>query len=279
MEDKNKEPWALRALKAGLNYGPAVITVLFGVFVGLFGSFLALSQPQILQIILVLLGLIGTTLLTEKLLLGRAIPRKFDAIDSQMDKLLKVTCDIEAKGLDSLIIRRRDLEPLEERLKGATRIAISGGSLFRLMSEYQRVFEDLAKSGCEMRFLVSDPNSQASLFLSSVVVYESANPETYRENMKNSIKALESIATRHPELCQLRLADFAPPFSVVIIEKGNASCLIQVEIYPFKVPARERPTLLLDKDKDPRLHEFFRDQYNAMWDSNHVSEWKKEPAK
>lgn len=248
-----------------LNNGPAIVTVVGSTALAVAASIITLSELQILQAVVVLLALIGTSLLTERLVEGRGLRERLNEISDQLTQVLKYAREIETASLDDLVIRRRDLPPLEERLSEARQVAISGGSLFRLVNEYQSLFEQLAENGCKLRFLLTDPNVVAAEFLSSVVVYESSDVVTYRAQMRAALSGLTSLASRYPSLCEVKLYTIAPPFSLVIVEKGNDSSTIQVEIYPFRLPARDRPMLLLDKHRDPRLHGLFLGQYEAMW--------------
>lgn len=251
-----------------ISNGPAIITVLGSAAVAGAASVLQLSQIQILQAVMALLALIGTSLLTERLIEGRRLRNKLDEIHNRLDQVLTYARDIETTGLDTLVIRRRDLPPLEERLDGAKRIAISGGSLFRLVNEYKNLFEQLAEGGCKLRFLITDPDTSAVEFLSSTVVYESNNVDTYRTQMRTAVSGLLELTSKYPDVCQVKLCAIVPSFSLLVVEKGSETSVIQVELYPYRLPARERPTLLLDSRQDPRLYRLFSSQYEAMWNSD-----------
>lgn len=254
-------------LKWILNNGPASVTVLGSVALAVTASFVDIAQPRILQAILALLALIGGSLLTERLIEGRSLRDRLGAVDERLDEVLTYARDIETAGLDSLVIRRRELSSLEERLQGAKKVAISGGSLFRLANEYQSLFEHLAEDGCHLRFIMVDPKTAAAEALSSAVVYESRNVEAYRTQMQASLTTLTSLAARYPSTCEVKLSSIAPSFSLMVIEKGWDSSTVQVELYPFRLPARDRPTLLLEKGRDPKLHELFSSQFDGLWNS------------
>lgn len=250
-----------------LNNGPAIVTVLGSTAVTVAASVLTLTEIQLLQAVLALLALIGTSLLTERLVEGRGLRSRLSDIDGRLAEVLVYARDIEASGLDTLVIRRRDLPPLEQRLDGAKEVAISGGSLFRLLNEYQNLFEQLLHSGCKLRFLMTDPESDAAKTLSSSVAYESSDLEAYRSQMRTALASLTSLSTRHPNACQIRLCALAPPFSLMVVKRGPDSSSVQVEIYPFKTPARNRPMLLLDATNEPKLHAFFSSQFEELWSS------------
>jgi hypothetical protein len=250
-----------------LTNGPTVITVLGSAILAILASTFSLTTVQLLQAILALLALIGTSLLTERFIEGRELQLRLKAIDSQLNEVLDYARDIKAAGLDSLVKERRDLPPLEDRLEGAKCISILGGSLFRLANEYQSLFEKLSKEGCKLRFILTDPSSEAAIELSSTVVYEAIKADAYRSQIKSAIESLSQLVSKNPHNCELRLYSFAPPFSIMVIEKKTGSNIAQVEIYAFRVPARNRLTLVLDQSKDPKLYHFFSLQFDSIWNS------------
>lgn len=251
-----------------LNNGPAIITVLGSSTLAVIASAVNLTDVQMLQAVLALLALIGTSLLTERLVEGRDVRSRLANIDRRLADVLEYARDIEAASLDTLVIRRRDLPPLEERLEGAKRISISGGSLFRLLNEYQNLFEQIAESGCHIRFIMTDPETPAAEALSLGVVYESSDVETYRSQMRTALVTLTSLAARNRTTCQVRVSTLAPPFSLMVIDKDGNSSSIQVEIYPFKTPAWNRPMMLIDKKNEPKWHSFFSTQFEMLWESH-----------
>ena len=242
----------------------AIITIIGSAIIALAASTLSLSEMNILQAIVALLGLIGASLLADKFVEGRALKKSLNDISRQLEATLNC---VETRSLDDLVTKIRDLPTLEERLEGARQIFVSGGSLYRLANEYQSLFEQLAENGCKFRFLLTDPDGPSVELLSSGVVYESSGVDGYRTQVRSSVAAFSRFMSRFPTLCEVRLYTLPPPYSLMIVEKENDTSTILVEIYPFKLPTRDRPMLFLDKQKDPRLYNLFSSQYQAMWDS------------
>jgi hypothetical protein len=254
-----------------LNNSPAIlaiITIIGSVSFALAASVLNLSQMNILQAIVALLGLIGASLLADKFVEGRALRKSLNGICSKLNTALDYAHQIETRSLDHLITDVHDLPHLEERLEGAKRVSVSGGSLNRL-NEYQSLFEQLAKNGCAIRFLLTDPDGTSVESLSKGVVYESIGEDGYRAQVRSSVVNFSRLASRFP-LCEVRLYTLPPPYGLMIVEKENGTSAILVEIYPFRLPTRDRPMLFLDKQKDPRLHDLFSSQYQAMWESEFI---------
>lgn len=254
-------------LEALLRYGPVILTVIGTVGVGVWASVADLTAEQLWQAVIALLALIATSLLTERLLEARLTRNSLARIEDRISQALEYAKQVESLGIDDLVVRRRDLPPLEERLANAKNISISGGSLFRLANEYKSLFETLARKGCRLSFLVTDPVSPAAELLCKTVAYEASDVDAYRGQLRAALTGLLAIQAKAPDLVQVRVSTAVPPFSLVMIEKEDESSVIQVELYAFNIPARDRPTLLVDKQRDPRLHSIFSDQFASAWQS------------
>lgn len=268
MTDRTKP--AGRAARFGwwaLSYGPSIITMAGGAALAFSAAVWELADHTLLQGMLVLLILIATSLLTERFIGARESGQRLAAMGAEVKSLAKAV-ERHGQGLDSLVIRRKDLTPLEDRLKGASRVSISGGSLVRLASEYKHTFEGLVAQGCHIRLLMVDPNHVATEQLHNSVVYEVIDVDEYRRQVRAAISGLGGLASTSGGKLDIRVSSFVPTYSIVAIDRHDGSGTLQVELYPFKLPARDRPTLIIHKERDPRLHEFFSKQFDEMWGSD-----------
>lgn len=246
--------------------GPAVITILGSAVVALLSGIFKFSTEQFLQSILLLLAFLGSTLLADQLVNGRAAAQQLQEIDKHVfDLAARVGEVTEKDGIEKYISSRRDLEPLETRLGGAREVFISGGSLLRLINEYRRLFETLAEQGCKLRFVMADPDSAAAEHLGGLVSYEANSVDAYRSNMRDAISGLEALTAKHPTACKFKLSSAVPPFSLVLIRKSDEPAVMQVELYLFGLPARDRPILRLSEQRDPRLFKIFSEQTEKLW--------------
>lgn len=245
---------------------PALITVIASTILAILSGIFSFSERELLQATLLILALIGTSLVTDRLIDGRKMRTRLDEIDTKLSEALRRSLEIETAGLDHLVSCRRDLPPLEQRLLGAKRVFVSGGSLFRLVNEYKRLFEDLATETCNIRLLMTSPDSAAAEHLSTLVSYESHNVANYRAHARDTVESLQSLVNRFPMHCQARISNVAPPFSILWVEGGELGVgRLQVEIYAFGLPARDRPILILEEERDPRLYALFASQAEALW--------------
>jgi hypothetical protein len=248
-----------------MSNGPGVATVVGSAVVAILASVVHFTTEALLQIVLLLMALIGTSLVTERLVEGRKDRDQITSISSRLDTVVSFTRN-ENVSLDDVVVTRRQLPPLEGRLVGATHIMVSGGSLARLSNEYRSLFEGLARQGCRLRFVMTNPASPGAEFLSAEISYESRNLDAYRSYMRDAAAGLTDLAHRFPALCEVRTYDAAPPFSLMIIVKPDSSSA-QVELYTLGLPARDRPILLTNSANSPRLCTLFGEQFEALWES------------
>jgi hypothetical protein len=245
--------------------GPSVVTVIGSAVIAILASVVHFSTEALLQIVLLLMALIGTSLVTERLVEGRKDREQITSISSRLDTVVSFTRN-ENVSLDDVLVTRRQLPPLEGRLVGATHIMVSGGSLARLSNEYRSLFEGLARQGCQLQFVMTNPGSAGAEFLSTEISYESRNLDAYRSYMQDAAAGLTDLAHRFPDLCEVRTYDAVPPFSLMIIVKPDSSSA-QVELYTLGLPARDRPILLTSSANSPRLCTLFTEQFEALWAS------------
>jgi hypothetical protein len=270
MTDKEKKPsvWtAQRVFMGAIRNGPPILTALGCAALALAAAVLDLKEMQLLQAIVAVMTLMGTMLLAERYIDQRAASSKIESLESKLDRVLAASLQGNMVGIDDLIKTRKDLAALEERLTGALSVSILAGSAFRLMNEYQGFFESLVASGCSIRFLVTDPNSSAVEHLSASVVYESSDIEKYKRQLTSALDSLSALAKRNKKQVSVRVTTVSLPFSIVQMSNRNGEENIQVEIYGYNIPARDRPVLSMKKAREPRTYELFKRQYESLWDA------------
>jgi len=250
-----------------LTYGPIVVTVVGSAVLALFAATLQLSEMQMLQCVLGILALIATSLLAERALNGRATELRLNEMSRLLADTTAYARQVRCAGFDELVIRRRDLRALEQRLSGARRVAVYGGSLSRLVNEYQGQFEALARNGCDIRFLMTDPGSDAVHSLRNFVVSESDDMGVHHAQVAAAAAKVERMAASFPEAFQAKFIGLTPPFSMILIETTSSQATIEVEMYGYKIATRDRPILALDVAREPRLFHIFAEQFEAMWTS------------
>lgn len=248
-----------------IKYAFVLATVSLGFYLSKISFFDKVNQADILKYILLLVTLLSTSLFIELLSDKYFVRKKLNSIAEDQGILTSTISASNKTSLDQLIISRKSLERLEARVEGAKSISIYGGSLSRLANEYANVFEKLAQKGTNLRFLLTDPESPAAEYFSSIVIFESQNSDEYRNLLRSSIASWKKLKDSYAENCSVKITQNAFPFGIIITESQEGIFSMNVEIYGHKIPARERPILPLSAIENPRLFSQFSAQFEAIW--------------
>ena len=149
-------------------------------------------------------------------------------------------------------------------MAGSTSLKISGGSLSRLANEYRSLFEELAEQGCSIQLVMCHPDSDAIERLCNEVVYESDDIEAYRHQCRSALRIFEALAEKYDHV-EVRTCDIAMSFSILAIEKLAGELSASIELYAYKVPARNRPMLHATKATSPEFHAMAVSQFDSVW--------------
>lgn len=144
-------------------------------------------------------------------------------------------------------------------VQNASRISIVGRTGVNLLSNYQRTFEELGKSGCEIRFLFTDPTSDASRFL-----YGSFT-EIYWNNIKTASSHIRELKRKIGNRFYVKVTQHAPTLSIIIFEKPDASqSFLRVQFYFLHSRiGSDRPMFQINyRDK---WYNVFLEEFNQLW--------------
>jgi hypothetical protein len=144
-------------------------------------------------------------------------------------------------------------------VKDSIRVQILGRTAVNLLGQYEKVFEQLIKSGCEIQLLFVNPLCDASKYLYG------SNPEIYRNNIVSASQHLNRLRNIAGRKLQVRVIEYAPPISIIIIEKPDMKeCFIQVQLYFLhSAVGRDRP--IFKVSHDDKWHNIFRDEFTQLW--------------
>jgi hypothetical protein len=192
--------------------------------------------------------------------LSRATNHKLDCILSRQRGLCEQIREFTPRGV-VFEDRRGYTVPFEQRFEDARQMDFIGLSLMGLVSTYGSFLLEKAKSGCKLRFVVVDPDSQA---VSTAVGFGFEEDAVYRKrDIEHAVQRLQPIfETGNAEL---RFAPVAPPFSLVVTDPGELGGKVQVELYGYKVALSDRPHFVLSQDNDKIWYDHFKDQFGRFW--------------
>jgi len=253
-------------LSITVEYLPNILTIGFSVYIVLLSQTVKMSSDELLVWVLSLLGLLATSGLVERM-------GKLHRIEQFTESTHNYLIKREAKpSLDFIFQNRKSLPPLETRLQSAKEIVIAGGSLSRIVNEYLGYFEHKLQEGCNLKFLLIQPGSEAAKLVAEYVVYEVTDPLIYEGQIQNSLDTLYRLKQRYSNLVDIRTYQSVPPFGLLIIDPTKAHGSIQVELYTYAIPTRDRPEFIVQSSREPYWYKFFLEQFNQMW--NQAKPWQ-----
>lgn len=157
---------------------------------------------------------------------------------------------------------RKDCIPLEEFLKDARKVDILGINLVGIITHYQGLIEEKAKSGCEFRFIVTDPALMSTIPVSLQT----------KQNLEHAIRLLEHMKGKSNRI-KVGFLPFIPTYSLLIRDPDHTQGTIQVEIYCQveifgAVPMEyQRPNFVIGRKAE--WFDYFCNEFSRAWDASH----------
>lgn len=236
-------------------YITLISTILATAYILISSQYKEYSTEVLLLWTISLLGLIATSIATEKSFKLRKIERGINEI--------KLNIKGGENSLDKLFFARRNLSPLEERLNDCSDLIITGGSLARLSDEYYGLFENKLNEGCSIEVILVEPNTEAVRQLCRNIVYETSDCDIYSRKISESIQRFAELKRKFPKGMKILLSDLVPPFSIMAKNLNKEKSIIQVELYSYAVPTRERVEFNVGIE-DSNTYSFFANQIEVL---------------
>lgn len=221
-----------------------LLTIAFAVGVGVLSFFDLIAQvPD--EVIVTLLALIAV-----------------DALVERMSLLEKISARVEKWPEEEVLRDRSKLNRMEELAAGATEIWAAGISLVSIIRPYDNFYLQKLRDGCNLRFLLLNPNSKAA-----EVWNKKQQTPTAKRDIKSSLQALDGLI-QYKTLkgkCEVRLTQAFLPFSLVIVNGQKEHGKMTVEMLAYKKNLHDRPHLQLTKRDHEKWFRFFYDQFEILW--------------
>jgi hypothetical protein len=142
-------------------------------------------------------------------------------------------------------------------VQDAKSVRIMARTAVNLLSQYERLFDELSKRGCGVKLLFISPESEASKY-----VYGS-NPEAFEDNLRKMRFHLSRLKVNAS--FEAKTINHAPTISLILIERSDPLqnfAVVQLYFLHSRV-ARDRPLFRVgSKDK---WHSAFNDEFDKLW--------------
>lgn len=215
------------------------------------------SDTELLAWVLVLIAALGVGEIVQRYLLLFSIDRHVSALSETSETLL-------AGHVARFFLKDRSaFPPFDVRVKKSKQIWFLGMSLQGLVAYHQGVFVKKARDGASLRVLIMNPESP-SCDAKAVGLFSATDPATLRNHIAGTINFCQKLKEDFNASIELRLTNFVPTFSLVLIDPDDSDGVIIVEMYPYLVTAHDRVHFELTPG-DGEWYQYFRDQFEGIW--------------
>lgn len=155
---------------------------------------------------------------------------------------------------------------LADRLDGAKRISLLARSGVSIFAQYESLFIELGKSGCEFRVILVDPDS---LVAPSIYGGDDESFETYVNAAFNNLNRMQEVLGK---ALSVRLIQYAPTISLLIVEhyKTRDDNMQVTFLFTHTLFGRDRPNFTLNKND--RWYSAFLGEFKKAWEAG--ADWR-----
>ena len=192
-------------------------------------SFLKIIEITIAEdIIIALLGLIAIDALVERLHI-------LEKIESKLDR----------EQYKHILRKRVDIVPPDKMAKNASSIHALTISAYSIGVPYIDFYESKLKEGCDIKFILLDPNSKCLATLNQ----QNLDYIDTKNHIDSSLRVLKPLSKekKYKGKFEIRLSEVFFPFSMVGMDFGKETGKISIEFHCYKVSLDRRPHLILEK--------------------------------
>lgn len=214
-----------------------------------------------LAIVLSLLGILELTL-AENIIVALLGLLAFDALTERLNVLEKIEAKLDYSSRESALKSRQEYIPLPERAEHAMEICILAISATTITAPNLGFYQNKLKSGCGIRVILLDPDSP------SLEIWALQNKSTSTDlDIRSALETFRWLIQMSDAkgVCQLRLAEVFPPFSMVATDLQKDTGEIIVEFYTYKSALDDRPHVALNAVDDPYWYNHYKQQFEQMW--------------
>jgi hypothetical protein len=155
---------------------------------------------------------------------------------------------------------------LQDAMSQASSILITGIARNGLVNSSYSALEDMLRKGCQIRFLLVDPDSDAAVYAANRY-YAERSPDSVRERTRQTIRLLGELHRAAGNI-SVRLTGHPLALGVVAtkqkLEDNTVRSALFVEYYPYRASGKEPKFVLLPTDG--YWYERFRGEAEALWD-------------
>lgn len=152
-------------------------------------------------------------------------------------------------------------ESFEEMVQGANQLFILSITSVNLLNQHYEVFEELGRTGCEVRFLFLNPTSEYSKWTYG------GNPEVFKDNISTTIRNLNKLKPTFGANLKVHIIEYAPPIGIILVEKKRVlsdKYFAHVQLYFLRgAIGANRPVFRINYGD--KWFETFKKEFDDLW--------------
>lgn len=229
-------------------------TVAFSAAVSFLSEINEYPDNQLLKWVLIILTFIGGTLLIERFFSTRAIEQGINEIQQRI-----------LKGTPGCLQTRDQRMKLSEMGIDAQMIDILAWTGNVFMHEYEGFMRRRIQQGCQIRFIVLDPDSEAVR-----LIIENGNRYPIDNDIRTTIglcsEFAQSLSGARGSF-ELRKTKWIAPYGLVIVDKNLPGAALSLGLHPvsLKVSASDQRYITLGANESREHYNYFTAQFDDLW--------------
>lgn len=223
------------------------------------------DSPEIFKWILRILALVAFTATTKRLEVFHRIWKN----TSEAVEILRAMPEMPDRG--SLLNNYQSLPAIQERLRGAHTIWLSGRNFSSLLGFYRDFFrQKILDEDCKIRLLVVDPDG-AVVKAETIHHYgeESLSGTSSKsKEFKGRVKDIRSYLNSKSANLEVRMLDYSPRFGMMVSNPRSGDGVVQVQILSHGCDSGSRPILRIKRGDllNQNWYIHFVNQFERQWD-------------
>lgn len=215
------------------------------------------SQELLFSAILAVLALLSFNLLQNR--------RDDDELKTTLNRLAPST-----NSSDQFFQTSFNPYSLREGILVAREAFFWGVSLSITVPALDHAIEQGLKQGLNVKFLIIEPNSSAARMAAFRNWYRRNEDEvnSIAQETLLRLSKIEALSASWPGSLEIRTVDYMPPYIILATDPHLPSGSMLIHLTSFRTPKEARPGFCLTRAKDPHWFDFFRKQFEEVWNDS-----------
>lgn len=246
-----------------IEYVPILLTISLATIVAATTTSPNAKQGVLLQWVVVLLGLIATSILVERV-------TRLRRMDTAVANINELFASFMAERIRATDFYVDDLPSLQKEVESASNIMIMAVNGQAFLVEHKNALAERVREGAELKVVVVDPSSESARRI--------ANPD--KELPVEYIQATAQIARQTlawidrqrqgSGAVELRYCDFIPVFAGYAFDRTSHRGRMAIGLYRQFWNHERRPHAILSKLHDGYWYDYYCAQMEEAWDRGSV---------